>query len=140
MRRSVLRAFVKERAQGRCEYCQAPQDVCGYHFHLEHVIPIVLGGSDAESNRALACASCNLAKADRVSSEDPLTGVGTPLFNPRAQTWEEHFRWADDQEWLEGLTAAGRATVAALDMNSDLRRAARQLWFDAGLLPQTHNV
>ena len=41
-----------------------PQRVSGYRFHLEHVIPSVRGGSDAFRNRALACATCNLAKGD----------------------------------------------------------------------------
>ena len=66
-----MRAFVEHRAGDRCEYCRAPQAVCGYSFHIEHIIPKTLDGSDDRSNRALACASCNLSKADRVSASDP---------------------------------------------------------------------
>jgi hypothetical protein len=91
VRRRSLRARIEERAGGRCEYCQAPQSVCGYRFHLEHIVPVTLGGSDAEANRALACASCNLAKADRVSGRDPLTGEEVPLFHPRVHLWQDHF-------------------------------------------------
>lgn len=40
----------------------------GATFHIEHVIPRVLGGSDNTDNLALACPSCNLHKADRVST------------------------------------------------------------------------
>ena len=43
--------------------------------------------------------------------------------------------WADDQQTLEGLTPVGRATITALNMNSQLRKEARQLWFGMGLLP-----
>jgi HNH endonuclease len=136
MRHSPLRVRIEERAGGRCEYCQAPQRVCGYRFHLEHVTPVALGGSDDESNRALACASCNLAKADRGSGRDPLTGEEVLLFDPRTQIWRDHFAWAEDQRTLTGLTATGRATITTLDMNSELRQAARPFWFDAGLLPQ----
>ncbi len=135
MRRSRLRVRIEARAEGRCEYCQAPQNACGYHFHLEHVVPIVQGGQDDESNRALACASCNLAKSDRASAHDPLTGEETPLFNPRTQRWQEHFRWVEDHKTLEGLTATGRATIVCLDLNSELRQAARRFWFAVGLLP-----
>ena len=135
MRVSSLRASIEERAKGRCEYCQAPQRVCGYRFHLEHVVPVALGGSNTLSNRALACASCNLAKADKIRGRDPASGAEAPLFNPRRQDWEEHFRWADDEQTLLALTACGRATIHALDLNSDLRRAARRLWFAVGLLP-----
>jgi 5-methylcytosine-specific restriction endonuclease McrA len=129
VRRSRLRARIEERTQGRCEYCQAPQAVCGYQFHLEHIVPAALGGSDTEDNRALACASCNLAKADRVRGIDPLTGHDVPPYHPRIHAWHEHFRWAEDHCTLVGVTVTGRATVAALDMNSELRQAAREFWF-----------
>jgi hypothetical protein len=95
-----------------------------------------LGGSDAFGNRALACASCNLAKADRIRARDPATGKSVALFNPRRQAWADHFAWRNDCQSLAGSTPTGRATVAALDLNSDMRRRARRLWFDAGLLPE----
>ena len=135
MRRRSLRDRIEERARRRCEYCLAPQDACGYRFHLEHILPATRGGGDEEPNRAQACASCNLAKSDRVSAPDPLTGTETPLFNPRAQNWPEHFRWNEDQWTLTDLTAVGRATISALDLNSELRQRARPFWLAAGLLP-----
>jgi hypothetical protein len=135
VRRSSLRHRLEGRAGGRCEYCQAPQSICGYHFHLEHIVPVTRGGSDAEDNRALACASCNLAKGDHISGKDPLTGAEVPLFHPRVHLWHEHFSWSDDQCTLIGTTVTGRATIAALDMNSEVRLAARPLWFSVGLLP-----
>lgn len=135
MRRRSLRARIEARAEGRCEYCRAPQNACGYHFHLEHIVPTAMGGSDDEPNRALACASCNLAKSDRISARDPLTGIEVPLFHPRNQVWQEHFRWTEDQRTLVGLTSSGRATLVCLDLNSELRQAAREFWFAAGLLP-----
>jgi HNH endonuclease len=130
-----LRAQIEARADGRCEYCRAPQNACGYRFHLEHIVPSALGGPDDESNRALACASCNLAKSDRSSALDPQTGKETALFHPRIQNWQEHFGWGEDQQTLIGLTATGRATIAGLSLNSELRQVARQFWFMAGLLP-----
>jgi len=131
-----LRRRVERRAGGRCEYCRAPQHACGYRFHVEHVRPTALGGSEAAGNRALACASCNLAKGERVSAADPASGKTVRLFNPRRQAWGDHFAWAADCRMVVGLTATGRATVAALDLNSELRRAAREFWFAAGLLPE----
>jgi hypothetical protein len=98
-------------------------------------MPIALGGADDESNRALACASCNLAKSDRASAPDPVTGERMPLFHPRTQRWRDHFRWSEDQKMLLGVTATGRATIDALDLNSELRQMAREFWFAAGLLP-----
>ncbi len=132
---SELRKRVEIRARRRCEYCHAPQTACGYRFHLEHIVPTAAGGSDEIENRALACATCNLAKGDRTTSVDPETGQTVPLFDPRTNAWEEYFRWHGDPMVLVGVTAEGRATVVALDLNGDLRLAARRLWFDAGLLP-----
>jgi hypothetical protein len=126
---------VEKRARRRCEYCHAPQRVSGYRFHVEHIDPIAEGGSDALPNRALACATCNLAKSDRTTGVDPRTNAEVPLFNPRMQTWEDHFRWGKDRQTLIGRTATGRATIAALDMNSELHREARCLWFETGWLP-----
>jgi 5-methylcytosine-specific restriction endonuclease McrA len=130
-----LRRLVERRARKRCEYCHAPMAVCGYRFHVEHIALIAEGGSDAPENRALACASCNLAKTDKETGVDPSTGDEVPLFDPRTQPWKDHFRWANDKETLVGRTPVGRATVATLDMNSELRCEARRLWFETGWLP-----
>lgn len=54
MRPRNLRIRIEALADGRCEYCHAPQHACGYHFHLEHIVPLVQGGADELSNRALA--------------------------------------------------------------------------------------
>jgi hypothetical protein len=130
-----LRRRVERRAGGRCEYCHAPQDAAGYRFHVEHIRPKARAGGNGIRNRALACAWCNLAKGDRVTATDPVNGAEVPLFNPRADSWEDHFSWQDGCRVLVGLTPSGRAAVAALDMNNGLRRRARGYWFQAGLLP-----
>jgi hypothetical protein len=72
---------------------------------------------------------------DRTTGVDSETGSEVGLFNPRKNHWEVHFRWADDFGTLSGRTAEGRATIAALDMNNDIRLGARQLWFATGWLP-----
>jgi 5-methylcytosine-specific restriction endonuclease McrA len=132
---SELRKRIEIRAGGRCEYCRAPQAACGYRFHLEHIVPTAKGGSDEIENRALACAACNLAKSDRTRGLDPQTGQTVAIFDPRTDAWDEHFRWQDAPPAIVGVTPEGRATVVTLDLNDELRLAARQLWFDAGLLP-----
>ena len=131
----ALREQIEQRANNFCEYCRAPQQVCGYRFHLEHVHPLSRGGSNVLSNRALACASCNLAKTDKVSATDPVTNHDITLYNPRIHNWADHFYWDVEQYNLIGITAIGRATVIALNMNSVLRLEARKLWFTAGFLP-----
>jgi HNH endonuclease len=130
-----LRDRIEARAGYRCEYCRAPQAICGYRFHLEHVRPTSRGGSDSLPNRCLACATCNLAKGDRTTAADPLTGREVRLFDPRRHIWNRHFRWSSDQQHVLGTTPTGRATIAALDLNGELRLSARLFWFETGWLP-----
>jgi hypothetical protein len=66
-------------------------------------------------NLALACPGRNLHKAGRVSAIDPVTEEEVQLFHPILQLWSDHFRFKGYQ--VDGLTAVGRATVDALDLN-----------------------
>src|SRR5438874_2220307 len=126
---------MEARAGARCEYCRAPQVGCGYRFHLEHIVPTSLQGADDPANRALACMACNLAKGDRTAGRDPVTRRVLPLFNPRTQVWDDHFRWSDDCCEIIGRTAIGRATISALKLNKELLRNARRCWKIAGTFP-----
>ena len=126
---------VEKRAKNRCEYCHAPQAATGYRFHLDHVKPASQRGSNSAANRALSCASCNLAKSNRTRVKDPLSLKIVRLFNPRKDDWGEHFRWAADTITLLGRTPIGRAAVASLEMNTPLRLTARVYWVRLGLLP-----
>ena len=119
-----LELKVKARANNRCEYCLMHQALQGASFHVEHVIPRCVGGNSELSNLALACPGCNLHKGDRVEVPDEETGKMTPLFNPRAHRWDEHFRF--DGYIVLALTSIGRATVRALNFNHARRIRIRQ--------------
>jgi len=112
------------RARHRCEYCQLSQLGQEASFHIDHVVPRAAGGPTTADNLALACVSCSLRKWARQTAPDPESGKETPLFNPRTQTWAEHFRW--ENERVVPLTTTGRATVAALAMNRGVIIAIRQ--------------
>ena len=64
MSRTLIVAEVEQRAAGRCEYCRMHQSLQGATFHVEHIVPTVLGGSSTLSNLAWACPGCNLQKSD----------------------------------------------------------------------------
>ncbi|PWU09838.1 MAG: HNH endonuclease [Verrucomicrobia bacterium] len=108
---------VAERAAHRCKYCQAPEAVFNFPFEVEHIIPPGRGGADEDANRALSCRSCNVFKSDHVEATDPLTGTRVPLFDPRRQRWQEHFRAEQGIGHLVGLTSVGRATINLLQMS-----------------------
>lgn len=111
----VLRRIVLRRAQDRCEYCLLSQEGQEATFHVDHVEPVTSGGETVADNLALACVSCSLRKAARRTAIDPETGEDAPLFHPRRAEWQDHFQW--DGVRVIGLTATGRSTVAALQMN-----------------------
>lgn len=103
----------------------------GATFHIEHIVPQSVGGPDTADNLALACPSCNLGKSDRVGVIDPATDQEVPIFNPRADRWNDHFAWDDDWRII-GLTPIGRATIVALNFNHPRRLRIREAeeWFD----------
>lgn len=119
-----LRRLVIRRAGGRCEYCGLSQKGQEATFHVDHVIPRSSGGETVAENLALACVSCSLRKAARQTAVDPQSGKSVALYNPRRDTWREHFWW--DDVYLVGLTATGRAMVEALNMNRILILAIRR--------------
>lgn len=80
------------RAGNRCEYCQLSQLGQEAAFHIDHVIPRAAGGPTTADNLALACVSCSLRKWAKQTATDAETGEEVPLFSPRTQTWNEHFR------------------------------------------------
>lgn len=122
-----IRDAVARRAGDRCEYCLLHQESQVATFPVDHIIPVVLNGLTELGNLALACPRCNTGKWIHVEAHDPLTGLTVPLFNPRSQTWNEHFRWStQDPTLIEPVTPCGRATVALLDLNSEQHRLIRK--------------
>ncbi len=116
--RSATRAFVRQRAGDRCEYCQLHQDDSPLAaLHIEHIRPRKHGGTDDDANLCLACIDCNLHKGSNLTGIDPQSDVTTPLFHPRDQKWADHFEWNGIQ--IVGKTAIGRTTIRVLCMNSD---------------------
>ena len=57
-----LRAYIRARDGGCCQYCGRASWECTIRFELDHVIARSRGGSDAPHNRVWACRPCNEAK------------------------------------------------------------------------------
>jgi hypothetical protein len=129
---NAIKRRVYDRAQGCCEYCQTCADNIGQAMHVEHIHP---AGGDSLDNLCLSCPNCNLSKAQATTSVDPETGEQTPLFNPRAQVWAEHFEWMDRGLRLRGLTPTGRVTIHRLKINQERLLIARRRWIAGGFHP-----
>jgi len=128
-----LRRLVMMRANHRCEYCLLPEAVALHRHEPDHIVPLQHGGATEENNMACACFRCNRHKGPNIGSYDPVTGLLTPLYYPRRQTWRDHFKL--NGAHIEPLTPEGRVTVLILQLNAPERVRERDLLFAAGYYP-----
>lgn len=49
--------------EGKCAYCMAELNL---NYHIEHIIPLCVGGTNKESNLCLSCPNCNLIAGTKV--------------------------------------------------------------------------
>jgi hypothetical protein len=137
MSRSVNRQLdveVRERAKHRCEYCHMPQACSTLRLTVDHVVAVQHHGPSDAENLALACIACNRHKGPNLSGIDPETGIVTTLFNPRTQSWQQHFSWRG--AILAGLTDQGRATIDVLAINAPERIGVRLALMASGEFPR----
>jgi hypothetical protein len=122
---------IRQRAGDRCEYCRMPQAATPFgRFNIEHIVARQHEGGDDESNLALACPRCNSFKGPNLSAIDPESGQTVVLFNPRTQSWDQHFQLQG--VLIVGLTEIGRATAKLLNMNSPDRVKLRRVLIARG--------
>ena len=124
---------VRERAQGRCEYCLIHEEDMYYPHEPDHVIAEKHGGPTSFENLALSCFYCNRFKGSDLASIDSTSQKIVVLFHPRKQRWKRHFHL--NGALIEGITSSGRATVALLHMNDPERVAYRLGLIEIGHYP-----
>ena len=121
---AAVRETVRKRANNRCEYCLRPEGASKYSHHVDHIRPTKHQGSSELDNLAWACFQCNTTKGSDVAVYDLVTGVLTPLFNPRTQQWHDHFE--KDGPVIVARTPVGRVTILALALNHPTQIETRQ--------------
>jgi hypothetical protein len=132
---AALRRQIRAEVGEHCGYCKSSERWLGIPHDVEHIIPEAAGGESGRDNLWLACRRCNSFKSNRCEAIDSLTGNSVALFHPRNDQWKEHFEWSFDGTTLLGLTACGRATIEALQINHPLIVAAREMWARLGVHP-----
>lgn len=130
----AIRAEVRKRAAGCCEYCRLRSGEPFSPFHVDHVIAQKHKGSDDLDNLCLACFKCNLYKGPNIAAIDPVTDAPVRLFHPRRQVWDDHFELLPDCN-IRGRTPEGRVTVQVLRLNDDNRVALRRVQQERGVYP-----
>jgi 5-methylcytosine-specific restriction endonuclease McrA len=132
-----LRQRVRRRAKEACEYCRLPESASALAHQVDHIIAVQHAGSDDESNLCLCCIRCNLKKGPNIASVDPAASEQpsiVPLYHPRQDRWEDHFRLLEDGT-MRGLTPKGRATVRLLEFNATERVVLRVMLMRRGWRP-----
>jgi hypothetical protein len=130
-----LRQQLHEVDDRRCAYCRTSEACSGFPMIVDHIIPRCKKGQTEFENLCFSCHRCNEFKCDAISGQDPISGLAVALFHPRRQQWADHFRWDAEGVRIKGTTAAGRATVIALQLNNDVIVPARRRWVSAGWHP-----
>jgi hypothetical protein len=128
-----LRRLVAERAERLREYCLIREDDTFFGCQVDHVVSAKHGGKTELRNLAYACAFCNRHKGTDIASVSQRTGRLTPLFNPRTDSWQEHFRLEDAM--IVPLTEIGEVTASILGFNSIDRILERNVLVEARRYP-----
>jgi 5-methylcytosine-specific restriction endonuclease McrA len=129
-----IRKLVAMRAGFKCEYCQVLEYLSNYEYHIEHIIGLQHGGSNAPDNLAYACAWCNWKKGPNIATTIPPNHVLIPLFNPRTQNWFDHFA-IESSGKLIGKSLVAEATIKLLQLNIQSKIEERTEMIKSGFYP-----
>jgi 5-methylcytosine-specific restriction endonuclease McrA len=113
----TVKRIVATRANNICEYCRCLEDFSTQSFTVDHIKPRKVGGETILENLAWSCFGCNAYKHTKTEGIDPETKQKISLFNPRQQSWHDHFKWTEDKTEIIGKTPCGRATTLTLRLN-----------------------
>ena len=130
---AALERLVRQRADGRCEYCRLPQPASAHcPSRSTTSSPATIKAAPASANLASRLRLLQrLQRPEYPRALTPQLASSRPLFNPRRHKWTHHFRYASGE--LIGRTAIGRTTVEVLRINGPNLIALRELLMDDGL-------
>lgn len=112
-----LRFEVFRRDGFRCVYCGAKGSETGAGLHIDHVLPVALGGDDSLDNLAASCPDCNQGKSSTLGDGE--------IADDLAQRNRDRARAM--REAIRGLGGAG------LDSREEIARMANEI-YDAWVL------
>jgi hypothetical protein len=72
-----LRFEILRRDDFRCTYCGATP--LERQLHVDHVVPVTLGGTDISENLTTACAACNSGKSSTSPNEEVVAAVNLAI-------------------------------------------------------------
>ena len=87
----TVRFAVFKRHGFRCRYCGASASTDGVVLVLDHIVPVVEGGTDEATNLLTACRDCNAGKGC-VGLPEAVRPVARPVLTTS--------EWADRRNWV----------------------------------------
>jgi 5-methylcytosine-specific restriction endonuclease McrA len=107
-----IRIEIRQRAEFKCEFCGISEIDTGGELTIDHFHPKSKGGNDDFLNLIYCCIRCNQYKLDYWPNDpdEPM------LFNPRAESFAEHYLELDDGT-IYPLTSTGTFTLKRLRLN-----------------------
>ena len=130
---AALRKQVRDRARNCCEYCLLHEDNAFFSHEIDHIISEKHRGETTLDNLCMSCFECNRFKGSDIGSLDIDTDTFTRLYNPRKDSWDEHFTLKNAK--IIPLTAIGRITVFLLQMNTEEQITKRKALLKNKLYP-----
>jgi len=100
---------------------------------MSDYISLKHGGPTQADNLAYACAFCNLHKGSDLGSVFRATGALVRFFNPRRESWAEHFEL--NGVMIAPLTPIGEVTARIFGFNSSERILERRTLMAVGRYP-----
>ena len=128
-----LRLLVASRADHLCEYCLIHEEDTFFGCEVDHIISLKHGGPTEAENLAYSCLICNRRKGTDLGSVLEPGSVLIRFFNPRRDSWKEHFRL--DGAIIRPLSDIGKVTANILGFNTPERILERETLIAVGRYP-----
>ena len=105
------------------------EDNAGFPHQIDHIISRKHGGSSGIGNLATLASSAIVTKV-QISRRIDRSGRPIRLFDPRRDSWDEHFKL--DGPIIQPLTPIGEVTARMLRLNAAERVIERRLFQPLG--------
>ena len=97
-----------------CQYCgQQPPDTV---LHIDHILPVIEGGTNEEMNLVTSCAACNIGK-------------GRKLLD-RPQRPDADLAWLEKQQELAELRRYQESSAAKRTIIDEIAKSLQEFWLE----------
>ena len=109
MQHSTNKIAIWKKCDGRCHWCGSPLNLS--RATIDHLRAIADGGTNAASNKVIACNGCNVRRSSRKSLEKQLAAVCKRLENVKRHL----LRWPKTTSAIRAL-GRYRKEIAHIEM------------------------